>query len=59
MLDVAAFWERDAGRGDGYALAGYRKFCKVFNEQTKQHGMTRKAATETIRICRDRNVLRE
>ena len=29
----------------------------VFNEQTKQHGMTRKAVTETIRICKDRNVL--
>lgn len=37
----------------------YIIFCKVFNEQTKQHGMTRKAVTETIRICRDRNVLRE
>ena len=34
-------------------------FCKVFNEQTKQHGMTKKAVTETIRICKDRNVLRE
>ena len=31
----------------------------VFNEQTKQHGMTRKAVTETIRICKDRNVLGE
>jgi len=31
----------------------------VFNEQTKQYGMTRKAIEETIRICRDRNVLRE
>ena len=28
-------------------------------EQTKQHGMTQKAVTETIRICKDRNVLRE
>ena len=37
----------------------YIIFCKVFNEQTKQHGMTRKAVTETIRICKDRNVLRE
>ena len=36
----------------------YIIFCKVFNEQTKQHGMT-KAVTETIRICKDRNVLRE
>ncbi len=37
----------------------YIIFCKVFNEQTKEHGMTRKAVTETIRICKDRNVLRE
>ena len=37
----------------------YIIFCKVFNEQTKQHGMTQKAVTETIRICKDRNVLRE
>lgn len=37
----------------------YIIFCKVFNEQTGQYGMTRKAVTETIRICKDRNVLRE
>ncbi len=37
----------------------YIIFCKVFNEQTKQHGMTKKAVTETIRVCKDRNVLRE
>ncbi len=37
----------------------YIIFCKVFNEQTKQHGMTQKSVTETIRICKDRNVLRE
>ena len=37
----------------------YIIFCKVLNEQTKQHGMTQKAVIETIRICKDRNVLRE
>jgi len=37
----------------------YISFCKVFNEQTKQYGMTQKAVTETIGICKDRNVLRE
>ena len=37
----------------------YIIFCKVFNEQTKKHGMTQKAVAETIRICKDRNVLRE
>ena len=37
----------------------YIIFCKVFNEQTKQHGMTQKAVTETIRICKNRNILKE
>ena len=37
----------------------YIIFCKVFNEQTKQYGMTQKAVTETIRICKDRNILSE
>ena len=37
----------------------YIIFCKVFNEQTKKHGMTQKAVRETIRICKDRNVLKE
>ena len=37
----------------------YIIFCKVFNEQTRQYGMTQKAVTETIRICKERNVLKE
>ena len=37
----------------------YIIFCKVFNEQTRQHGMTRKVVMETIRVCRDQNVLRD
>lgn len=37
----------------------YIIFCKVFNEQTKQHGMTQKAVMETIRICKSRNILKE
>ena len=37
----------------------YIIFCKVFNEQTKQYGMTQKAIMETIHICKHRNVLRE
>lgn len=37
----------------------YIIFCRVFNEQRRQHGMAQKAVSETIRICRDRNVLRE
>ena len=46
----------DTDRG----IAGqYRRFCKVFNEQVKVHGYTKKAITETLRICRDENVLTE
>ncbi len=37
----------------------YIIFCKIFNEHTNQHGMTQKAITETIRICKNREVLRE
>lgn len=37
----------------------YIVFCKVFNEQIKVHGMTKQAVTETIRICKDRNILRQ
>ena len=34
-------------------------FTKVYNEQVKKHGRSREAVTETIRICKDRDVLRE
>ena len=37
----------------------YIVFCKVFNEQIKEHGMTKQAVTETIRICKDRNILKQ
>ena len=37
----------------------YIVFCKVFNEQIKEHGMTKHAVTETIRICKDRNILKQ
>ncbi len=37
----------------------YIIFCKVFNEQTGQLGLTQKAVSETIRICKNRNILKE
>ena len=37
----------------------YIVFCKVFNEQVKVYGMTKQAVTETIRVCKDRNILRQ
>ena len=39
-------------------IGQYIIFCKVYNEQRKKHGQTKKAVTETIRICKDRNVLK-
>ena len=40
-------------------IGQYIIFCKVYNEQRKRYGQTKKAITETIRICKDRNVLKE
>ncbi len=37
----------------------YIIFSKVYDEQRKLYGRTKEAITETIRICKDRNVLRE
>ena len=40
-------------------IGQYIIFCKVYNEQKKKYGQTKKAVTETIRICKNRNVLKE
>ena len=40
-------------------ISQYVDFTKVYNEQMKLHGRSREAVTETIRICKDRDVLRE
>ena len=37
----------------------YIIFCKVLDEQREKYGMTEQTIRETIRICKDRNVLRE
>ena len=37
----------------------YIVFCKVYNEQMNLYGRTRKTVMETIRICKDKNVLKE
>ena len=42
-----------------YIIGQYIIFSKVYNEQRKLHGATKKAILETIRICKDRNVLKE
>lgn len=47
------------GSNEGDIISQYVTFTKVYDEQRKLHGRTRKAVTETIRICKDKNVLRE
>ena len=44
---------------DGDIINQYVNFTKIYNEQVRQYGRTRKAVMETIRICKDRNVLAE
>ena len=46
------------GKGNDI-ISQYVAFTKVYNEQVKKHGRSREAVTETIRICKDRDVLRE
>lgn len=47
------------GEGGGDIVSQYVAFCRIFNEQTRLYGLTEKALTETIRLCRDRDVLKE
>ena len=44
---------------EGDIINQYVIFTKVCNEQMAIHGRTQKAVLEAIRICKDRNVLRE
>ena len=40
-------------------IGQYVTFSKVFDEQRKQYGWTREAVLETIKICKDKNILKE
>ena len=40
-------------------ISQYVDFTKVYNSQVKLYGRTEKAILETIRICRDRDILKE
>jgi hypothetical protein len=44
---------------DDSIINEYIKFTKVYDEQRKKYGRTREAIKETIRICKDRNLLKE
>ena len=56
-LDVKVKMIYDGKEGD--IINQYVRFTKVCNEQVSLYGRTRKAIKETIRICKDRDVLRE
>ena len=53
--EVKVLYQED----EGNIIGQYIIFCKVYNEQRKKYGQTKKAVTETIRICKNRNVLKE
>ena len=46
------------GEDPADVVGQYVSFCKVLNAQTREHGYTEEAIRETIRICKDKNVLR-
>ena len=56
-VDIKVKMIYDGKEGD--IINQYVMFTKVCNEQMKKYGRTRKAVMEAIRICKDRNVLRE
>lgn len=56
FVDVKAKIIYDGQKGD--IINQYIIFTRVFDEQVKIYGKTEKAVTETIKICRDRNVLK-
>ncbi len=40
-------------------ISQYIAYCRVLDMQVKKHGRTKKAIEETIRICSDKNILKE
>ncbi len=47
----------DGEKGD--IINQFVMFTRIYNEQVRLHGRTRNAVTETIRICTDRDVLKD
>ena len=56
-LDVRVKVITDSREGD--IINQYVMFTHILNEQVKNHGRTKEAIDETIRICKDRNILKE
>ena len=47
------------GSTPGDIIDQFITFCRVFDRQIREHGRTHEAVEETLRICKDENVLRE
>ena len=47
------------GDGKNDIISQYVNFTKIYQEQSGLYGRTKEAVQETIRICKDRDVLRE
>lgn len=43
----------------GDIISQYIAFTRIFDIQVKKHGLTAKAVRETIRICRDKDILKK
>lgn len=56
-IEVTVKMIYDGKKGD--IINQYVSFTKVLNEQIMLHGRTKTAVRETIRICKDSNVLKE
>ena len=56
-IDVRVKMIYDGKSGD--IINQYVVFTKVCNEQVAKHGRTREAGQEAVRICKERNVLKE
>lgn len=57
VLDVRVKVVVDGKEGD--IINQYVVFTKVINDQVKKYGRTREAITEAIRICKNRNILKD
>ena len=54
-VEIRARVIRDSRQGD--ILQQYIAFTRIFDGQVREHGRTRRAVEETIRICREQDVL--
>ena len=57
FVDVKAKIIYDSTPGD--IIDQFITFARVFDRQIQEHGRTREAVEETLRICRDQNVLKD